>query len=123
MYEQSVLDNITNLRVFNDDQQTLHFMANGDVFKDVAIDDDEHEHSLQAEAGNRKGHLITKGVVTLEHIFDLQEHFQGSRNNKTHSSTMMHELINLGIEQDMTFVNLGTCCTQQERQAFVFLFK
>jgi len=71
-------------------------MANDDVFKDAAIKDDKHEWSLQAEAGNRKGHLIMKGVALLEMLYDLKEHFQGLRNNETHSSTMMHELINLG---------------------------
>jgi len=46
-------------------------MANADVFKDASIDDDRHECSLQAEAGNKKGHLITKGVVRLENLYDL----------------------------------------------------
>ena len=100
--------------MFNDDQYILHFMTNANVLKDVEIDDDELECSLQAAIGNKKGHLITKGVATLENIYDLQEHFHGIRNNKTHISTIRKELINLGIEQDPKFVNLGTCCTQQE---------
>lgn len=89
-------------------------MANADVFKDVAIDEDEDERSLQAGVDGMKGHIITKGVVSLEKLYDLQEQFQGPRNNKTHSSNTRHELINLGIEKDPKFVNLGTCCTQQE---------
>lgn len=40
LYKPSIPDNITNLRVFNDDQKTLHFMENTDIFKDVTIDDD-----------------------------------------------------------------------------------
>eukprot|EP00253_Pinus_taeda_P034817 PITA_34817 len=75
LYKQSILDNITNLCVFNDDQQILHFMANADVFKHAMINDEKNERSLQAEAGNRKGHLITKGVATLENIYELQECF------------------------------------------------
>ena len=109
--------------MFNDDQQILHFMANVDVFKDASIHDDEHESSLQVKASSKKGHLITKTMATLEKLYDLQEHFQGPRNNKTHNSTMRHELINLGAEQDPKFVNLGTCCTQQEWKTFVHLFK
>ena len=109
--------------MFNDDQNKLHFMANVDIFKDTVIDDDEHEHSLQAEANNKKGHLITKCVATLENIYDLQECFQGPRNIKTHSSTMMHERINLGTKQDLKFVNLGTCYTQREWKSFIHLFK
>lgn len=123
LYRPSIPDNITNLCLFVEYQQILHFMANVDTFRDVAIDEDEHERSLQAGADIKKGHLIPKGVVSLEKLYGLQECFQGPRNNKTHNSTMMHKLINLGIEQDPKFVNLGTCCMQQERQAFVCLFK
>lgn len=74
-YKPSILYNITNLHVFNDDQQILHFMANTNIFKYVATDDDKNECSLQAETGNMKGHLIRKGVATLENIYDLQECF------------------------------------------------
>jgi len=110
LYKPSIPDNITNLHMFNDDQHILYFMANTNVFKDAVIDDDKHECSLQAEVGNMKCHIITKDVESLENLYDLQEWFQGQRNIKTHSSTMRHELINLGAEQDPKFVNLGTCC-------------
>eukprot|EP00253_Pinus_taeda_P020322 PITA_20322 len=99
--------NVVMLKVVGDSEIViLHFMANTNVFKDAVIDDDEHERSLKVEASNRKGHLITKGVATLEKIYELQEHFQGPRNNKTHSSTMRHEPINLGTEHNPKFVNL-----------------
>lgn len=44
-------------------------------------------------------------------------------NTKTHSSTLMHEQINLGTERDLKFTYLGTCCTPEEQQAFVRLFR
>jgi len=62
-------------------------------------------------------------VESLEKIYDLKECFQGLRNRKTHSSNMMHELINLGTKHNPKFVNLGTFFTQQEQQAFARLFK
>lgn len=73
LYKPSILDNITNLCVFNDDQQILYFMANNEIFKDVAIDDDEYKRSLQAGGDDMKGHIITKGVVSLENIYDMEE--------------------------------------------------
>jgi len=112
LYKPSIPDNITNLHAFDDDQQILHFMANTDVFKDAAIDEDEHEQSLQVGVDDKKGNLIPKGVVSLEKLYDLQNHFQGPRNNKIHSSTITHEQINLGTKQDPKFFNLGTSCIQ-----------
>ena len=46
LYKPSIPDNITNLCVFNDDQQIMNFMANADIFKYALIDDDENEYSL-----------------------------------------------------------------------------
>jgi len=46
-------------------------MTNVDFFKDEAIDEDEHEQSLQAAVDNKKGNLIPKGVVSLEYLYDL----------------------------------------------------
>ena len=43
LYKPSIPVNITILRVFDDDQQILHFMANVVVFNDATIDEDEHE--------------------------------------------------------------------------------
>ena len=49
MYKPSVPDNITNLRVFYDDQQILEFMLNTEVFKDVVIEEADHDQALQEE--------------------------------------------------------------------------
>lgn len=43
LYKPYVLDNITNLYIFDDDQHILHFMDNANVFKEATIDEDEHE--------------------------------------------------------------------------------
>lgn len=43
LYQLSIPGNINNLRVFDDDQQILYFMANNDVLKDTVINEDEHE--------------------------------------------------------------------------------
>lgn len=46
-------------------------MANSDVFKDAAIDEDEHEQYLPTGDDDKKGNLIPKGVVSLENLYDL----------------------------------------------------
>ena len=74
LYEPSVPDNITNLCVFYDDQQILHFMANTDVFKDATINKVEHEQTPQDTTSTSKGNLIPKGVVSLKKLYDLKNH-------------------------------------------------
>lgn len=90
-------------------------MTNAEVFKDAAID--------KEEADLRKGNPLPKGVVTLEKLFDLHNRFRGPPNTKTHSSTLLHEQINLNTESDPKYVNLGMGCTPEERQVFISLFR
>ena len=58
-------------------------MENVDAFKDISVDEDEHEKSLQAAADDKKGNLLPKGVVSLKNIYELKNLFQVPRNIKT----------------------------------------
>ena len=42
LFRPSVPDMITNLRVFDDDQQIIECLTNDEVFKGSIIDDEEH---------------------------------------------------------------------------------
>ena len=42
LFRPSVPDNITNLNVFDDDQQILECLMNDETFKGAIIDDEEH---------------------------------------------------------------------------------
>ena len=50
IFMPSIPDNITNLRVFDDDQQILECLMNNDTFKGSIIDDEEHQADLQNES-------------------------------------------------------------------------
>ena len=67
IFRSFVTNNVTNLRIFDDDQHILAFLTNKETFKDVVIDDEEHQANLQ------NGNLIPKGVRTLEGMFDLNK--------------------------------------------------
>ena len=43
-----ILDNVTNWRVFNDNQQIIQFLVNDGTFKEVIIYDQEHVDSLKS---------------------------------------------------------------------------
>ena len=51
---------ITNLRVFDDDQQIIECLMNDETFKGAIIDDEEHQVELKFNK------FIPKGVRTLE---------------------------------------------------------
>ena len=70
-----------------------------------------------------KGNFMPKGVRTLEGMFDLQNKFRKPSNVKTNSSTMKYELVNLGLEAEPKYVNLGKCCFPRERCRFIKLFQ
>ena len=46
IFKPVVLDNITNLRVFDDDPQILEFLTKDENFKGVVIDDKEHQANI-----------------------------------------------------------------------------
>ena len=62
--------NVTNLRVFDDDQQIIDFLTNDENFKDSVIENEEHQDNLQS------GNFMPKGVRTLEGMFDLNKKFR-----------------------------------------------
>ena len=113
----SVPDMITNLRVFDDDQQILECLTNDETSKGAIIDDEEHQAELKFD------NFIPKGVRTLERMFDLNNKFKRPANVKTHSSSLQFELINLGTQVEPKYVNLGKCCSPGERNKFISLFK
>ena len=79
--------------------------------------------SLQDTAKESKEKIIPKGVVSLENLYDLHNCFKGPSNTKIHSSTLMHEQINLGTDRHLKFVNLSMCWTLEEIQALFLLFR
>ena len=50
IYKTSILNNITNWRVFEDNEQIINFLHLEGAFKGSVIDDEQHESLLQALA-------------------------------------------------------------------------
>ena len=68
-FQANNTDNITNLRVFDDDEQIADFLKNEEIFKDFVIDDEEHQANLQKKEVT-KGNFMSKGVRSLEGMFE-----------------------------------------------------
>ena len=117
----SILDNITNFQVFQDDQHILEFIMSSGHFKGKEIDDtpnDKPENDKiedEDEILNLKTNTVPKGMVELEHIFD---HDESALNKRTAEEKGIEECdsYNLGIDDDPKMVRVGKACTQQERE-------
>ena len=114
IFRPSVPTNITNMRVFDDDEQIINFVTNEEAFKESVIDEEEHQSDLQNE-DTFKENFMLKVVRTLEGMFDLQNKFRKLANVKTNISSMQYELVNFGSEAKPKYVNLGKCCSPGER--------
>ena len=53
----------------------------------------------------------------------MNNKFRNPSNVKTHSSFMQYELVNLGIDAESKYVNLGRCCSPGEKRKFISLFQ
>ena len=71
MYSPSILDNVMNWKVFDDDEQILDFLSAQDTFQGMSIDEADHDKSL-SDISN----ITPKSIINLEIFYDLQDKFK-----------------------------------------------
>jgi hypothetical protein len=84
LYKPSIPDNITNWRVFDNDQRLINFLHFKDTFKDSIIDEGQHDQLVNSDttdptqsnftSGSTNG--IPRNVVRLEKLYDIQDKFK-----------------------------------------------
>jgi ribonuclease HI len=124
LFMPSIPDNITNWRVFDDDQEIINFLHMEDTFQGVVIDEGTHDENLcnfmvisdprSSESTSDMVKSIPRSIVRLERFYDLHDKFRGSINCKTNSSFLTYETVNLGTKDNPQNINLGTGCSEQE---------
>ena len=98
IYMSSILDNITNWRVFEDDEQIINFLHSEDTFKGSVIYEEQHKYIIQALASEKNlehSNVMPKNIIRLEKLFDLQDKLRRPSNTKTSSSFLLYEVVNL----------------------------
>ena len=126
IYRPSIPDNITNWRVFKDDNQIINFLHSEDTFNGSVIDCEQHESLLQASTSEKNpehSNTMPKNIVKLEKLFDLQDKLRRPINTKTRNSSLLYEYVNLVTEHNPKNINLGKNCTHAERKTFMKLFR
>jgi hypothetical protein len=135
LYKLSVPNNISNWKVFEEDERIINFLTNQDNFKDLAIDDEIFQEKLvetnpyvqkpeiDQSTDKPRSRMIPKGVSNLENLFDLRERFKGSMNTKTGSSCPMYKTINLGTPKNLKNINIDKTISKEERKTYLKLFR
>jgi ribonuclease HI len=110
LFRPSVSDNITNWRVFDDDQQIINFLHMEENFQGAVIDEHTHDDNLRdftvipdprtPESSSDMVNSIPKSVVRLEKFYDFQDKFKKTVNCKTNSSSLSYEKVNLGTNEN-----------------------
>jgi hypothetical protein len=104
-----------------------------DTLQDMVINESTHNEKLRdfmvisdphfVEISSDMVNSIPKFVVRLDKFYDLHDNFRGVVNCKTNSSSLLYEIINLGMQDNPQNINMGKGCFEQERYAFIKLFK
>jgi hypothetical protein len=133
LFRPSVLDNIMNWRVFDDDQQIISFLHMEETFQGSVIDECTHDDNLHdftvipdprtPESSSDMVNSIPKSVVRLEKFYDLQDKFKKAVKCKTNSSSLSYEKVNFRTKENPQCISLGVGCSEQEKVAFIKLFK
>jgi ribonuclease HI len=115
LFRPSVPDNITNWRVFDDDQQIINFLHMEETFQGAVIDERTHDDNLHdftvipnpksPEALSDMVNFIPKSVVRLEKFYDFEDKFKKTVNCKTNSSSLSYEKVNLGTSENPQCIN------------------
>lgn len=71
IFHPSIPDNVTNIRVFDDDAQIIHFLTLEDTFHSSIIDKSQHDLLLNANVlnENEQENLMPKSIVHLDFFF------------------------------------------------------
>ena len=75
IYRPSILNNITNCSIFDDDEQIINFLHSEDTFKGSIIDDEQHETLLQAFASKdnpKYNNIMPKKIIKLERLLNFK---------------------------------------------------
>lgn len=94
----SILDNVSNFQLFDDDDHIREFLTSSDVFATLIIDEDEIVEEAEFDNDgilNLKTNIIPRRMIQLERIFD-QDQINEMKNQKTDGD--QYEKVNVGTD-------------------------
>ena len=113
----SIPNNITNIQVFQDDQNILNFIMCSHHFQGQEIDDTPddkpEDDELEDDDGilNLKTNTITKGMFELECIF-YHDELAFNRRETQEKGIKECDSYNLGTNEEPKMVQIGKACNK-----------
>ena len=95
-------------------------MTSQDTFKDVAIDEVDHDKSLSDP--KFPSNLIPKSIINFKRYYDLHDKFNNTTNCKTHSSSLNYKIVKFGNELNPQLINRGISCSLKEEKDLIKLY-
>lgn len=130
VYRLKVLDNAEHWQVFQDDKQIDKFLLLVEVlsttfFEGSSSTRDEFCPNGVIDEGifQLKGNHIPKGLVSLESQFDRYDALKSPSPPQGDINQSDYEKVNIGENEEPKCVNLGRCCTLEEKWIFFNLLK
>jgi len=100
LFRPYVPNNITNWRVFSDDEHIISFLTQEDTYKYLIIDENQQDSKINSlDCKAKPENIVPKSIVKLENFYDLQDRFKTPTKCKKKSSTMKFEIINLELKK------------------------
>ena len=96
-------------------------MTAQDTFKDVAIDEANHDKSLSEP--NFLSNLIPKSIINFERYYELHDKFNNTTNCKTHSSSLNYKIVKFGNQLNTQLTNRGISCSLEEEKDLIKIYK
>ncbi|XP_057847899.2 uncharacterized protein LOC131057758 [Cryptomeria japonica] len=104
----SILDNVMNFQVFNDDGHIHEFLTSSNVFTTQIIDGDEGTKEFEFDDDgvlNLKTNILPRGMIQLERIFN-QDQINGAKRQKIK-----------GDQYDLLIIERGTLIDSERVEA------
>ncbi len=114
-------DNVESWKVFNDDRSLQLFLENDKAnFEPKSCADDEHNKSGEVQL---KSNIIPPYFVALEKLFNRHDTYVKRKRIGKGPTTGEYEGLNIRDVHGSKMINIGKCCTPEERETAKKLFE
>ncbi|KAH9293352.1 hypothetical protein KI387_041448, partial [Taxus chinensis] len=101
-----------------DNFEQLYFEGSDNLPRESVPSDKEdvNEEEMDQDGCIKQGNKIPKGLVSLEELFDKHDRYVKSKASTGSQQSAEFDKTNIGSCIDPKLVNIGKCCTPEEKK-------